>query len=74
MERLAAEKGASQDRPGAGFAKIEIGAGMGSAVAREYGIRVTPTFLFFLDGEKVCLCLSGKYLIFNEGCLLPADQ
>ena len=52
--RLAEEKGATQGRPGAGFAKIEIGAGMGSAVAREYGIRVTPTFLFFLDGEKVC--------------------
>jgi hypothetical protein len=26
---------------------------MASSVANEYGVRVTPTFLFFLDGKKV---------------------
>jgi desumoylating isopeptidase 1 len=35
------------------FVKIDHDVGLGGAVAREYGIRVTPTFLFFLDGRKV---------------------
>lgn len=36
-----------------GFAKIDLGVGLGSAVAGEYQVRVTPTFIFFLDGRKV---------------------
>lgn len=35
------------------FVKIDMGVGMGGQVAAEFGIRVTPTFLFFLDGQKV---------------------
>ena len=35
------------------FVKIDMGVGMGGQVAAECGIRVTPTFLFFLDGQKV---------------------
>ena len=36
------------------FTKIDLAVGMGNSVAAEYGVRVTPTFLFFLDGKKVC--------------------
>lgn len=37
------------------FAKIDLDVGMGRHVAGEYGVRVTPTFVFYLDGKKVCL-------------------
>ncbi|EIN12585.1 thioredoxin family protein [Punctularia strigosozonata HHB-11173 SS5] len=35
------------------FAKIDLGVGMGTQVGSMYGVRVTPTFIFFLDGKKV---------------------
>lgn len=33
--------------------KVDLGVGMGGAVAREYGVSATPTFEFFLDRKKV---------------------
>lgn len=36
------------------FVKVDLGVGMGGAVAREYGVSATPTFEFFLDRKKVC--------------------
>jgi hypothetical protein len=36
------------------FVKVDLGVGMASMVAREYGVTATPTFVFFLDGKKVC--------------------
>ncbi|TFK39368.1 DUF862-domain-containing protein [Crucibulum laeve] len=53
FERLAEEKGVQGGRNGAGFAKIDLGVGMGRNVAAEYGVRATPTFISFLDGKKV---------------------
>lgn len=48
------------------FVKVDLGVGMGGAVAREYGVSATPTFEFFLDVKKVCdlvsLCISVKTL------------
>lgn len=35
------------------FVKVDLGVGMGGAVAREYGVSATPTFEFFLDRKKV---------------------
>ncbi|KAI0279227.1 PUL domain-containing protein [Russula aff. rugulosa BPL654] len=35
------------------FVKVDLGVGMGSMVAREYGVTATPTFGFFLDGKKI---------------------
>ncbi|KAI0763635.1 PPPDE putative peptidase domain-containing protein [Trametes elegans] len=35
------------------FVKIDMAVGLGNQVAGEWGVRVTPTFLFFLDGKKV---------------------
>ena len=55
FERLSEEKGFRADRDGAGFAKIDIDVGMGRNLASEWGIRATPTFMFFLDGKKVRL-------------------
>ncbi|KAI0821985.1 DUF862-domain-containing protein [Trametes gibbosa] len=35
------------------FVKVDMAVGMGSQVAGEWGVRVTPTFLFFLEGKKL---------------------
>ncbi|KAL6301955.1 DUF862-domain-containing protein [Sparassis latifolia] len=37
---------------GIAFAKVDMGVGLGGQVGAEWGVRVTPTFLFFLDGKK----------------------
>ena len=58
FERLADEKGIREDKNGAGFAKIDLGVGMGNQVAGQYGVRATPTFIFFLDGKKARLAHS----------------
>ncbi len=36
-----------------GFVKIDMGIGEGSSIAGNFGVRVTPTFLFFEKGKKV---------------------
>jgi desumoylating isopeptidase 1 len=36
-----------------GFVKIDLGVGLGSQVASQYGVRATPTFIFFLNGKEV---------------------
>lgn len=37
---------------GVAFVKVELGVGAGAAIAGQYGVRATPTFIFFLDGRK----------------------
>lgn len=49
FENLAKDKASA----GVAFVKIDLGAGLGGQVAQAWGVRVTPTFLFFLDGKKV---------------------
>ena len=39
---------------GAGFAKIDIGVGLGHSIAAEWRVTATPTFMFFLEGDKAC--------------------
>lgn len=56
FESLARDK--TQGRTGKNlpaFVKIDLGVGMGVKVGGEYGVRATPTFIFFLDGQKVRL-------------------
>lgn len=57
-EQLASEKGvkigAGASGKGAAFTKIDIRVGSGGTLAQEWGVRATPTFMFFLDGKKVC--------------------
>ena len=56
FERTAHERTQNADVGGGGgiaFVKVDLGAGMASAIAAEYSVRVTPTFLFFRDGSKV---------------------
>ncbi|KZT73971.1 DUF862-domain-containing protein [Daedalea quercina L-15889] len=42
--------GVGKDR--VAFVKIDMGVGLGSQVASEFSVRVTPTFLFLLDEQK----------------------
>ena len=42
---------------GVAFVKVDMGVGMSNMVASEYGVRVTPTFIFFKDGSKVSTVL-----------------
>ncbi|KAG6809885.1 hypothetical protein H0H92_014281, partial [Tricholoma furcatifolium] len=53
FERLAEEKGLKSDGRGAAFAKIDIGVGLGNTLAGQWNVRATPTFMFFLDGQKL---------------------
>ncbi|KLO17281.1 DUF862-domain-containing protein [Schizopora paradoxa] len=49
FERLASEKASA----GVAFAKIDLGSAYGGGqIASVYGVRVTPTFLFFMGGKK----------------------
>ncbi|EKM51910.1 uncharacterized protein PHACADRAFT_262319 [Phanerochaete carnosa HHB-10118-sp] len=55
FERLAHEKTQAAGIGGGGgiaFVKVDIGAGMGHAIGAEYGVRATPTFIFFKDSSK----------------------
>ncbi|KAI0917382.1 hypothetical protein AcW1_007420 [Taiwanofungus camphoratus] len=53
FEDLAHEKtrGIGADRTA--FVKVDMDVGLAGQVGGEWGIRATPTFLFFLDGKKV---------------------
>lgn len=49
FEDLARSKSRASD---VAFVKIDLSVGMSNAVGGEYGVRVTPTFILFLDGNK----------------------
>jgi thiol-disulfide isomerase/thioredoxin len=54
FERLAEEK--TRGRSGSdlpAFVKVSIDTPSSSQLASQYAVRVTPTFIFFLDGKKV---------------------
>ncbi|KAJ6508961.1 PPPDE putative peptidase domain-containing protein [Mycena sanguinolenta] len=55
FEQLAAEKGirVATGGRGAAFTKIDLRVGAGGTLATEWGVRATPTFMFFLDGTKI---------------------
>ncbi|KAJ3574479.1 hypothetical protein NP233_g1745 [Leucocoprinus birnbaumii] len=52
FEQLAEQKGPHDGRQGVACAKIDIDVGLGQNLAAQWNIRSTPTFYFFLDGEK----------------------
>ncbi|KAF8440856.1 PPPDE putative peptidase domain-containing protein [Boletus edulis BED1] len=54
IEPVFGELAKSKSKPdgGVGFAQIDLSVGLGGALAAEYQVHVTPTFLFFLDGSK----------------------
>jgi desumoylating isopeptidase 1 len=53
FEELAHEKTQGTAAGKVAFVKVDMGVGMGSQVAAEYSVRVTPTFIMFLNGKKV---------------------
>jgi desumoylating isopeptidase 1 len=53
VEPVFEELSRSKAREGVAFTKIDLDVGMGQGLAAEYGVRATPTFIFFLDGKKV---------------------
>ncbi|KZT23414.1 DUF862-domain-containing protein [Neolentinus lepideus HHB14362 ss-1] len=53
FEEIAHAKTQGRNTGQVAFAKIDLGTGMSSQIAAEYGVRVTPTFVFFLDGKKI---------------------
>ena len=71
FEELARSKGQQQ----VAFVKVDLGVGMGSMVAREYGVAATPTFGFFLDGKKVRVGIRSRLFYVADGeCLLARAQ
>ncbi|KAH7913980.1 PPPDE putative peptidase domain-containing protein [Hygrophoropsis aurantiaca] len=50
FEELAKTK--SRSEGGVAFTKIDLSVGMGHAVASEWDVQVTPTFIFYIDGKK----------------------
>ncbi|KAF5360784.1 hypothetical protein D9756_004593 [Leucocoprinus leucothites] len=52
FEQIAEQKGPHNGRQGVACAKIDIDVGLGQTLANQWNIRATPTFYFFLDGEK----------------------
>ena len=70
FEELARSKGQLQ----VAFVKVDLGVGMGSMVAREYGVAATPTFGFFLDGKKVRFGLRSRLFLWLIECLLARAQ
>jgi len=53
FEELAHKKTRGAGGGTVAFVKVDMGVGMGSQVAAEYSVRVTPTFIMFLDGKRV---------------------
>lgn len=53
FEEIAHQKTHGRDGGRPAFVKVDMAVGMGGQVGAEWGVRVTPTFLFFLDGKKV---------------------
>jgi hypothetical protein len=75
FEELARSKGQSQSQQQVAFVKVDLGVGMGSMVAREYGVSATPTFGFFLDGKKVRVCrLWCRLYVADRECSLDRAQ
>ncbi|KAI0345887.1 DUF862-domain-containing protein [Trametopsis cervina] len=53
FERIARERTQQAENGGGiAFVKVDLDTGLASALAGEYSVRVTPTFLFFKDGTK----------------------
>ncbi|KAF7314207.1 hypothetical protein MKEN_00892900 [Mycena kentingensis (nom. inval.)] len=52
FEQLASEKGV-RSSTGRGAAFTTIDTRVGQSLSAEWGIRATPTFMFFLDGKKI---------------------
>lgn len=45
------------------FVKVDLAVGRSAAVAAPYGVRATPTFIFFLDGRKVSEQKMGCFIV-----------
>ncbi len=76
-EQLARDKGVRVGTNGVGavFTKIDMSTPSGNQLASQLGVRVMPTFMFFLDGIKASLgalafsrSVDYRIGVRNEGC------
>jgi thiol-disulfide isomerase/thioredoxin len=51
--------------PGIAFAKVDMGVGLGYQVAQLFNVRVTPTFLLFVNGNLVRISSTPHLLGFS---------
>ena len=64
FERLSEQKSPQ----GVACAKIDIHVGLGQSLAGQWNIRATPTFYFFLDGEKVSFFSRTNVILVVMSC------
>lgn len=64
FERLSEQKSPQ----GVACAKIDIHVGLGRSLAGQWNIRATPTFYFFLDGEKVSFFSRTNVILVVMSC------
>lgn len=53
FERLASLRSSELAGKDVAFVDVDLGVGLGSAAAQEWGVSATPTFVFFLKGAKM---------------------
>lgn len=58
FEEIASEKARGPNADQMAFVIIDVHVGMGRQIGAEWNIWATPTFFFFLDGNKVT-CAAG---------------
>ena len=60
--------------PGIAFAKVDMGVGLGHQVAQLFNVRVTPTFLFFVNGNLVRITSLQHYIAWASHAISPQNH
>ena len=59
---------------GVAFAKVDMGVGLGHQVAQLFNVRVTPTFLFFVNGNLVRITSLQHYFSWASKCYFVTES
>lgn len=60
--------------PGFAFAKVDMGVGLGYQVAQLFNVRVTPTFLFFVNGNLVRITSLQYHFAWDSHAILSQNH